>query len=328
MDIDESQIVRAVILLSERIDGYIELRGRSKAGGIDQSFFRTGRHSVEEIIATAKDYNSRGNVWIGRAIRATPSGSGSDISYIRWVSFDFDAIRPQGTIASNDELKLTREAAISIQAAAETRGWVVMTGNGHQVWMRISDPIDVRCRQDAISAGIAAWSRRMIQSANIPPGVQVDPQHDTPRVIKLPGTWSTKGTPNEAEGRVYRLAHFEDGMTLEAAPEIDSEMLINLSAVEGTIHEAAVINRAVVPARFWALLSADAKLREAWLGERRDLPSGRESQSEQDMSLVSRLKQLKFSKEEAKGVLMASPKSKAASREDYADLTIVKVFGG
>jgi hypothetical protein len=88
----------------------------------------------------------------------------------------------------------------------------------------------------------------------------------------------------------------------------------------------ALDHSAPIPLRFWTSLGRDARLREAWFGERKDLNDT--SGSGQHMALAIRLRQLGFTKREAATILPAAPGGKARFTEGYARVTLDKAYGG
>ena len=303
-------------------EGYTEVRHilQGETPKVVVEFYSGGLVGRAELIVRAhNDINLNGdwNTYVGRAPRTRRDSKATAIDQIYTHSFDIDAPRDIGNTASKAAIAFTYEKVRQFSTDLEVLHHIVFSGNGFQVIVPFSMPgIDIRGRRQWWSRACAAWEAELGDRDWEP--ARLDPQFDVPRIIKMVGTYSRKGGQKE-------YVHFVRQDSVNHLGTYNPELVLShADATEDTVSER--IENVAVPNKLWPHLERWPRLKAAYLGT---AVFGEDSSgSVQDMSLVSQLKRLGYTPEEAKAVLRSSPGGKTHYREDYANLTIKKVYLG
>lgn len=150
----------------------------------------------ESIVKFARQYNGKGNVFIGR----NPRASNGDIDAITTASFDIDPIRPKGQASTDGQVRASLLGGQRILSRYPS-GLIGCSGNGALVLFKVR-PVCSREEFKAFEMGLAALGRDL-QNTVDDLGVKIDATHDSSRMVKLLGTWSCKGDPSSQ--RISRI---------------------------------------------------------------------------------------------------------------------------
>lgn len=321
---DRTQIRRGLELLFGYSKGFVEIRAiyQHEKRQPSRKFYENSPDVSKEIAHDVDNLVKHNgvNIYVGRSLRAREVGDASGIDFVSAITMDFDsALRPKDRPATDAEVN---SVAASLQHA-KLIGYaphVIASGNGIQLWWPLSDAVDVRGRRKW-------WEqicKKLESSVEYFPNLlsvhtKQDPQFDLPRVVKLPGTWSFKGT--ETPDRRWRQAW----ITGYTDTDIPSSKILALGGPD-LVQATAPSDLSVVgiPKRFWEEMQNDELLHDSYLGKRFDIADA--SPSGQDWSLCVRLKRKGFSASEALAILKTSQNVKARTRPDYCETTIRKVY--
>lgn len=330
MDCDRSEVLKALVILygQHDLNGWAELRmidPNREFGPTSRSVRWNPQEPggvADELYRTIQGTTQKRNCYVGRALRTNPGyGSANAVDWVTCVSLDVDAVRAGEGPATDAEMARCREALERSGPSGPAR---IMTGNGYQLWWPLSQPADIRGRREWWANAQSRWEHDVTKG--LPREVcKVDPQSDIPRVVKLPGTVGFKQTPQGIPLQGFRMARVERF----ASNTLDPVVIMGWADKEfGGVRTAAPPTASALPDKFWVVLGSDQKLREAWSGTRGDLADN--SQSAQDMALVSRLRLRGFTADEAFSILRMSPyvNRKGNWSDGYGKLTVQKVYVG
>lgn len=141
-----------------------------------------------KLIEWARDFNGKGNCFIGRNPRKEIGGK--EIKHISCITLDLDPIRPKGQIVTQEQ---TRECIYAGQSILDRfqGGTLCATGNGALLVWTTSVPIveDFKSFEDKIKQFQNECSEIIKEFK----GVKIDSTQDSARLVKLIGTVSVKG---------------------------------------------------------------------------------------------------------------------------------------
>lgn len=160
---------------------------------IDRSIIK----GEQSVVDWARRYNGKGNCYVGRSARKQ-DGS---MHEFRTITADIDPNRERGTSAT------TQLSAIALQGARQVLlrhpgGYIASSGNGALIVYRLPNPVATDFKQ--FEAKYKGFEEEMRKA--LPEGVTLDATFDTPRMVKLLGTISTKG--NQENWRHARFIDF------------------------------------------------------------------------------------------------------------------------
>lgn len=281
--------VRCILADGPLLDEALE-RFRSNHGGREPDEEELKRLKVinrsiikgeQNVLEWAKKYNGRGNCYIGRTARRS---DGAMLEF-RTITADIDPNRERGTSAT-PEL-----SAVAIQGARQvllhhTGGYVASSGNGALVIYRLPNPITTDFEQFQTKYKKFEEEMRKV----LPEGVKLDATFDTPRMVKLLGTMSTKG--DRANWRVSRFIDF---------PVIP----YSRNAVLERIESCATVAKTGIPTAFKNTVYA--------------------SRSESDFALAVHYKKAGLSKEDALAALATHALGRNNRTDDHQRI-VQKVF--
>ncbi len=151
------------------------------------------------LLAFARRFNGRGNIFIGRNPRL--DASGKTLSAITGFSLDIDPEREKGTAATPEQRRSALAVARKILAVAPG-GALLDSGNGYQVFYTWEPVKGTEEDYEAFARKAARWTDSLRGLAE-GSGCKLDSIHDNERLVKLAGTLSVKGTPDQ-----WRMAAF------------------------------------------------------------------------------------------------------------------------
>ncbi len=164
----------------------------------------------EEFIKTCKKWSGKRQVYAGVNPRKRKGGSAEDVARVTIIPFDVDSPHEKDQPATSEELEKSKTRMIAIVSWIRTQGYkmplVVMSGNGHH----ILEKVDL-----AIEKNLTGKLEAYFHEA---PTEGLDSIFDLPRIIKVAGTKSVKGTHSET--KPHRLSFIVN----EGDPEIDDTL--------------------------------------------------------------------------------------------------------
>lgn len=231
MDFIESQ-TRALYRLLNHGDELSDLRCIDVNEGrlVDRSLVA----GEEAVVEWARSFNGKGNCFIGRNPRK-PDGN---VSRITTFTYDIDPAFPKGSPEYFAGLDACLEAGRIITQEIPG-GYLAASGNGALVVYRLEQPADRDFKgfEERLSAS-EKYFHSLFAARDL--NAKCDHTFDTPRIIKLLGTTSTKG-----DRAHWRVARFID---LPSPPYRGVPAIPGLSAEERRATSAGQpAGRAVVP---------------------------------------------------------------------------------
>ena len=210
-------------------DGVLELRiFPQREKGVLTGYFRTPTAAAKALAP----WDGRAQIYAGlnprirKVWRQAPdmlrplqrSGNKVVVAAIHHVLIDFDPERPQGVPSSREELERARDRAKTVATWLKEQGagdpLAVSSGNGFHLLYKIP-PQDPQIFPRRLQAFLRDVARRFGGD-----GVEVDQKvYDAPRVAKVGGTISIKGTPSQ--DRPHRRARIAQ----RVPPEPDDGLL-------------------------------------------------------------------------------------------------------
>lgn len=148
------------------------------------------------VVEWARKYNGKGNCYVGRTSRKQ-DGS---MHEFRTITADIDPNRERGTSATEGLSALAIQGARLVLLRYQG-GYVAASGNGALIVYRLPNPVNSDFPQ--FQAKYKKFEDEMRKA--LPAGVTLDATFDTPRMVKLLGTVSTKGAKEN-----WRIARFID----------------------------------------------------------------------------------------------------------------------
>jgi len=150
-----------------------------------------------------------------RPVGKDPTTADADILHRRWLPIDFDAVRPKGISASDEEHNAALELALKVRDTLTAAGWpepiYADSGNGAHLLYRVDLPAD--------DGGFIERCLKALATRFDTESVTVDTSvHNPARIWKLYGTLSCKG--DNTPDRPHRMAHLLAVPTnIETVPE-------------------------------------------------------------------------------------------------------------
>ena len=160
----------------------------------------------ETFIEWCRAWHGKANCYVGR----NPRNADGTVSRITTYSLDVDPEHPPRTSVTVQEAQRAVLAGRDI-LEAWPGGYLAESGNGALVLYRLSHPVSGDL--EAFKRWLAGWQDevRKLLAVRFPKEVRCDSIHDNERIIKIPGTLSTKG-----DAAHWRLARWCG--SLPAAP--------------------------------------------------------------------------------------------------------------
>jgi len=249
---------------------------------------------------------------------------------VRAICLDIDPVRTNGdkkAAATDAEVaaaeKVAREIAASFEARDHPPPVLAMSGNGWQLWIAIPEILLAPENRERVAANLHAFQRLVIDRLSTP-AVRIDNIGDLPRIIKVIGTLSVKGTPT-AE-RPHRLSYAAGPFERREDARLAENLLTLEPPAAGPPPEAAVapIEPAAAPDPEWAgLVESDPELRQLWY---HGWPKDPKDRSMADFHFARRLLELDVPDDQIAALLVRRPNTKAATHSwgpaRYASYTI------
>lgn len=280
----------------------------------------------EEFLQFCQINNGQCNVYAGINERNFTGTKKEDVISVKTIVVDIDAIKPKGAAATDAELKKAELVADKIIAWFAEMGFSqpskCMSGNGYQLWCAIPKIGIDGVNRESIENQIKAFYKLLIKNFS-GQEAQIDNIGDLPRIIKVIGTKSVKGT--ETVDRPYRVS-FACGEYKRQEDEKLKEFILQLDTEEFVPKETK-IKKEDKGLTLETAMAADKKLTDLFLG---NLNGQYQSRSEAEMALLCKLVWWNFPESEIRQIMNRSRIGKWGDRqttEHYRDWQIKKAFG-
>lgn len=265
-------------------------RGFSRVGSLDYS---TGKFENKilkgetEVLNYARLHNGKRNLFISRAVRASDGA----VSGCCTASFDVDPIRDKETAATEEQHNNAINAAKRI-VDLFPGGYIASSGNGCLILYHVPDIKDFESHYAKEATLIKELQKEVDQYH-----VKIDPTNYSEAVVKLIGTYSTKGEPE-----LRRCSRF---LNYPVLPFRNCEKLLQrLNEIE--------------PSKSLVVKGLDVQsLVSKFDGDR----------SKADYHLVSYLKKNGVGPSDALKALQANPLGRREERPDDWQRLITKIYG-
>jgi hypothetical protein len=177
--------------------------------------------SEEEVVSWAQEYNGRANLFIGR----NPRKEDTTVVKVTCWTLDIDPVRPKGEAATDEQHRKAIETGQAV-IRKYPGGACASSGNGVLVIYRLAPSDNIKGLSDGLKRFEDAV-RKDFETGE----VRIDATSDAPRLIKLIGTLSTKGSEQQ-----WRHAHFLNGVNgqLRSADELANGFVQASPAVRNT----------------------------------------------------------------------------------------------
>jgi len=263
--------------------------------------------SKEDFFRLCKTYNGQINIYAGINERVEGGTKKEHIVSIKTIVVDIDAIKPKGEAATERELAKADKVANKIIVWFDEMGFIkpvkCMSGNGYQLWCAMPK-IDIdNANRDTIESQVKTFYKLLITSFS-GQGAQIDNIGDLPRIIKVIGTKSIKGTATKA--RPHRISHCSNDFKRVEDQKL-KEFILSLEAKAPASVVATTSPEVIVQfetqAVFLEQALADKKLADLFYGR---LTSQYQSRSEAEMALLCKLVWWGFSEMEIRHIMQQS----------------------
>lgn len=238
----------------------------------------------EEFVKWAQTWNGRANCFVGRNPRV--NGDISTLAGITAFTTDVDPIRPKGTAASLDQLAKAVKVGKDI-ARAYPGGSVFESGNGCQVLHTWS--LYIPESLPAFREQCRAYKDEIVRRFTVA-GMEIDHIYEPERLVKIPGTLSTKG--DRALWRVARFIDdedtFKDGSSVLKAI-LGQGVAKPVTLAAPTAEELGVKSKSEAQFAMAAFLKAKGYKAEQVLAALRNSPYGKANRDDDNVRIVQKV---------------------------------------
>jgi hypothetical protein len=285
-------------------------------------------HGEEEFVQVCKKHNGLCNIYAGVNERKPGGTRAEDVVCVHVIPFDVDALRPKNEASTEEELQRARSIAHRMMDYFRSEGknpYLAMSGNGFQLWFRVSIPIDDEIRFKVQEVIQDLQKQVMEEFSN--DKVKIDNVGDLPRIIKVIGTLSIKGSNTKERPR--RVSRWEEPPT-HFEPDLKWSKKVYESALTTYKDEAepeAIEGQAGLSKERLRnhVEQLDQKGKDLFQGAWQKY--GFQSRSEGEQSLAVKLAILGMTETEAWAVMEQSQIGKWKEEGDaYKRLTLAKAF--
>ena len=157
----------------------------------------------EEFVKACAEGNGQWNVYVGINQRRGETTKAENVRTVNIIAIDLDAVREKGEAATDDELQKVIEYAKKINTELQekfgTPGELLMSGNGVQIWLPVEITVNNENRKE-VAQKLAVFQEQVrIKYEN--ELVEIDSIGDLPRILKVGGTLSIKGSDTKERPR-------------------------------------------------------------------------------------------------------------------------------
>lgn len=237
-----------------------------------------------DLVTWAKSWNGRANIFVGRNPRVL--GDDKTLAGVTAWSLDIDPIRAKGTASSLDQV--AKAVAVGkAYARAYPGGSVFSSGNGCQILHTF--PIYIPQSLAAFREQCRQFKDNCIKQFTVP-GIEIDHVHEAERLMKLPGTLSTKG-----DRALWRVARFlDDEDTFKDGSSVLKAILVQGAAKPVTLaaptaEELGVKSKSEAQFAMAAFLKAKGYKAEQVLAVLRNSPYGKQNRDDDNVRIVQKV---------------------------------------
>lgn len=281
-------------------------------------------NSKEEFLEICKKHEGQYNIYAGINERKIKGTDKKDVISVSTIVIDIDPIRPKGLerqASREEEIEEAKKIVDQILKTCREAGQfkkpsIAFSGNGFQLWIKIPKIEITDDNRDVIEQRIKHF-QKLFQKKYDNNFVKIDQIGDLPRIIKVIGTKSIKGTPSLE--RPHRESYWVD-----LCPEIDQEVKNEIFAYI-LDEEEQLIRNYVEPDKktlqqIRTVLS-DKKYQRLFDGN----VEGYLSRSEAEMSIVFKLVESEVPREQLFEIMKSCRIGKwNTTHPDYRELTYKK----
>ncbi len=252
--------------------------------------------NLADFLAICEKHNEKANIYAGINERFTKEGKAENVGRLQIIALDIDPIRPKGEASTDAELKIAEEKMLQVKAWLKKEfncePFITMSGNGFHILIKIPSIELNEFNRAGLEQKLEAFSHE-VQAKFNDAVVHIDSTFDLPRVMKVPGTVSTKGL--DTKERPWRMCAI-----IEANDVPCANITTYLAEIKAQKTEAFELGTKT-QAEFDALLQKDDKLRDLFEGKwkKYSFPS----RSEAEQSLLTKLVSYGFTEEAINAVM-------------------------
>ncbi len=277
-------------------------------------------HSEAEFLEVCRTYEGLYNIYVGMNERRTGGTTAADVESVNAIVIDVDPIRPKDEASTDAEMAAAVKESRSVQATLREKGLeclAAMSGNGAQLWTKVH----IQEELARAEAGIKAFQRAIMALVDSP-AVRVDNMGDLPRIIKVIGTLSVKGS-NTPE-RPHRTSTWLDE---KVVPPINEAFVAKLKAFEAEERHHVVLRHLELTDEELQGILARLGPRSRELFEGRWQAHGYPSRSEAEMALATALAMNGIGPSVVAAVLARATIGKwSEAGRGYRELTLSKAY--
>lgn len=236
-----------------------------------------------DLVTWAKSWNGKANIFVGRNPRVL--GDDKTLAGITSFSVDIDPIRPKGSASSL--VQVAKAVSCGRRLLSSYRGGAIFeSGNGCQV-LYTWPPYRPEVYKD-FGVKSKAFKDQLVNLLRSE-GLEIDHVHEPERLMKLPGTLSTKG--DRKDWRVARFLDdedtFKDGSSVLRA--ILSQGVSQAPLAAPTAEELGVKSKSEAQFAMAAFLKAKGYKAEQVLAALRNSPYGKQNRDDDNVRIVQKV---------------------------------------
>jgi len=167
--------------------------------------------SEDTFIKLCQEWSGKRQCYVGINPRSHEGGETKDVARVIGIPFDVDSGHPTKEAATDEELAQAKQRMIELNSWIQTQDYkpplIAMSGNGYHIIQKVDIPID-----EDLPSRLEAYFHEAVLNEDL------DSIFDLPRIIKVPGTLSVKGT--HTEERPHRLSF----ILTEGDPDVDTTL--------------------------------------------------------------------------------------------------------
>jgi archaellum biogenesis ATPase FlaH len=232
-------------------------------------------NNVNDFLKVCEKYSGKYNVYVGRLPRPKKEhGNNKNIEYVNNITLDIDALREQGTPATNEQIKPVFAVTKEIQERYP-HCIPYFTGNGVCIWFKF-ETFRINDKPDFVEKA-KVWCENLKKEFEPKFKVIFDPMGDVARIQKVAGTKSVKGVhTKEAPHRMAKFSDKQLSKTFEYSQKVVEE--ISSIKLEEVKEQTEVVE---LPPYLIFLLGLNRHFCDIWYGRKEY-----ESPSERDLSVA------------------------------------------
>jgi len=258
----------------------------------------------EELISLIKKYEKDYNIYIGVNERKKNGTNAEDVIKVKVIPLDIDCIHKPAT---DEDIVIANQLTTQIVGDAINQGFkqpiISFSGNGFQIYFSIPEIIITEDNRKDVENKIKEFENRLIEKYSNE-RIRLDQVGDLPRIMRVAGTYNLK---SKTTSKLYISSFEEDNLLKQHILELKIKDKISLGSVPPELKEK------LNDENIQKLLDGDLL--------------GKASRSEAEQSLVCRLVQIGFDKEQIFRVMGSCKLGKwQEANVQYRELTYRKAI--